>query len=321
MANAGANPATNRLPTPTYDAAGNVIADGKSYAYNAMGLLTQVNSGQLCTYRYDAMGRRAKRSWSYSDNWGPRSGSIVYVYGVKGEILAEYKNETTSRGTENTVANNIHRDGQMIAQHVTGTNCYGYSIDQEYRLERNHLGQIIASVGFGMYSGNTLSTLYPRPFSSGGSDQFPGQKDDPESGLKDFGARYYNPSMSRWTSPDSIMAHPYDPQSLNKYAYVRNDPVNLVDPDGRDPNCITGADFCVQVIGQLPSDPSFIRFLLGGGESIYNRPVPRSPYDSPADIQQVVPILEGADKGQNKTFKKAWSMALSLLKEACADLF
>jgi RHS repeat-associated protein len=71
-----------------------------------------------------------------------------------------------------------------------------------------------------------------QPFGSGGSDQFTGHKQDSETGLKYFGARYYNAAALRWISADSVTAHVYDPQSLNKYAYVRNDPVNLVDPDG-----------------------------------------------------------------------------------------
>jgi RHS repeat-associated protein len=56
------------------------------------------------------------------------------------------------------------------------------------------------------------------------------------NGLDYFGARYYDGSAYnatfRWISADSLAAHTYDPPSLNKYAYVRNDPVNLVDPDG-----------------------------------------------------------------------------------------
>ena len=53
-----------------------------------------------------------------------------------------------------------------------------------------------------------------------------------------YGARYYDSgsmgiSSMRWISADSITAHLYDPPSLNKYTYVRNDPVNRIDPDGR----------------------------------------------------------------------------------------
>jgi len=52
-----------------------------------------------------------------------------------------------------------------------------------------------------------------------------------------FGARYYDGQnlAYRWISADPLGAHIYDPPSLNKYSYVRDDPVNLVDPDGLDP--------------------------------------------------------------------------------------
>ena len=44
----------------------------------------------------------------------------------------------------------------------------------------------------------------------------------------------YNSGTSRWTSPDSHSGHAYDPQSLNKYGYNRNDPMNKVDANGKD---------------------------------------------------------------------------------------
>jgi hypothetical protein len=37
----------------------------------------------------------------------------------------------------------------------------------------------------------------------------------------------------RWISADSLTSRIYDPPSLNKYTYVRNDPVNKIDPDGK----------------------------------------------------------------------------------------
>jgi hypothetical protein len=45
-------------------------------------------------------------------------------------------------------------------------------------------------------------------------------------------ARSFDPVIARWNSPDPIVGNAYDPQSLNKYGYVRNDPVNRVDSDG-----------------------------------------------------------------------------------------
>jgi len=45
-------------------------------------------------------------------------------------------------------------------------------------------------------------------------------------------ARYYDPAVGRFISPDAIVQDHHDPQSLNRYAYVRNNPVNLIDPTG-----------------------------------------------------------------------------------------
>ena len=45
-------------------------------------------------------------------------------------------------------------------------------------------------------------------------------------------ARFYQPAVGRFVSPDSIVPNNLDPQSFNRYAYARNNPINMVDPDG-----------------------------------------------------------------------------------------
>lgn len=67
--------------------------------------------------------------------------------------------------------------------------------------------------------------------------KFTGKERDSESGLDNFGARYNSSSLGRFMSPDpvSFVGLPIDardPQSLNAYSYVRNNPLNLTDPDG-----------------------------------------------------------------------------------------
>ena len=61
-----------------------------------------------------------------------------------------------------------------------------------------------------------------------------GKERDTESGLDYFGARYYGSNMGRWMSPDwSAKAEPVpyakldDPQSLNLYQFVRNNPIRI----------------------------------------------------------------------------------------------
>ena len=69
--------------------------------------------------------------------------------------------------------------------------------------------------------------------------KFTGKERDAESGLDYFGARYYASSVGRWMSPDwadKPEAVPYssldDPQSLNLYGYVGNNPLSKADADG-----------------------------------------------------------------------------------------
>ncbi|GEM_PF-1047524 len=62
--------------------------------------------------------------------------------------------------------------------------------------------------------------------------KFTGQEQDKETGLYYYGARYYDPEIGRFISPDSVIQDPSDPQSFNRYAYCRNNPVNLIDPTG-----------------------------------------------------------------------------------------
>jgi RHS repeat-associated protein len=66
---------------------------------------------------------------------------------------------------------------------------------------------------------------------------FTGKERDAETGLDYFGARYYRADLGRFTTVDpelNIPAALVDPQRWNRYAYVRNNPLRYVDPDGKD---------------------------------------------------------------------------------------
>ncbi len=88
-----------------------------------------------------------------------------------------------------------------------------------------------------------ISDYYPfggeRAVSSSTNNRykFTGKERDSESGLDNFGARYDSSSLGRFMSPDPVIRaglplDTHDPQSWNMYAYARNNPVNLTDPDG-----------------------------------------------------------------------------------------
>jgi len=74
----------------------------------------------------------------------------------------------------------------------------------------------------------------PQP--AGDSRKFTGKERDAETGLDYFGARYYGAEIGRFTTVDPVYTwreNLVDPQRWNRYAYVRNNPLRYMDPDGR----------------------------------------------------------------------------------------
>jgi RHS repeat-associated protein len=61
---------------------------------------------------------------------------------------------------------------------------------------------------------------------------FTGQRNDATIGLYDYHARWYDPYLNRFISADTIVPSPANPQDLNRYAYVRNNPLVYIDPTG-----------------------------------------------------------------------------------------
>ncbi|MBC7251753.1 MAG: RHS repeat-associated core domain-containing protein, partial [Anaerolineae bacterium] len=61
---------------------------------------------------------------------------------------------------------------------------------------------------------------------------FTGQRVEAGLGLLDYRARFYNPVLGRFVSADTVVPNPGNPQDLNRYAYVRNNPLRYTDPSG-----------------------------------------------------------------------------------------
>ena len=71
----------------------------------------------------------------------------------------------------------------------------------------------------------------------GGRSRSTGKERDVETGLDFFESRYFSSAQGRFTSPDVMMGKPewlVDPQRWNRYAYVRNNPLKYIDPNGED---------------------------------------------------------------------------------------
>jgi RHS repeat-associated protein len=212
----------------SYDADGNLLNDGRNnYAYDAEGRIVSLN-GQP-TYLYDAEGRRVAKY----------SGSTItafYLLGLGGEQVTELN----SAGT--WMHSNVWAPGGRLLATYEGPgeskpNTWHFHLTDWLGTNRMQTNA----------SGNSEEVCYSYPFGDGltctGTDatehHFTGKERDTESGLDYFYARYYSSDLARFMSPDwaaAPTAVPYatfgDPQTLNLYAYVNNNPNTGLDLDG-----------------------------------------------------------------------------------------
>ena len=93
-------------------------------------------------------------------------------------------------------------------------------------------------------------------------------------GLLDYNARYYSPLLQRFISADSIVPSPGDPQSLNSYSYVRNNPVLYRDPGGH-AECVDAE--CRRVVHPITRNVIQRRAAPRTPSTIYHRRTPTIP--------------------------------------------
>jgi len=213
----------NHLSGFSYDLSGNTQSDGvNSYTWNAE---SQLKTAAGVTYAYDGDGRRVSKS----------SGKL-YWYGSGGDILAE----TDASG--NNPIEYIFFGGKRVAMLPAGSTPIYYVEDLlgTSRVITSNTGVVCYDADFYPYGGErSYTNTCPQNY------KFEGKERDTETGNDDFGARYYSNRFGRWLSADwsSVpVPVPYanltNPQTLNLYAMVADDPESFADLDGhREPNC------------------------------------------------------------------------------------
>lgn len=234
--------ANNQLPSIGYDASGNVTNDGTNqYLYDAEGRVCAVQypvySGitAVIQYLYDAEGRRVAKGTTSAFNCDMSNFSETagYVLGPTGEQMTEVD------GGGNWVHTNVYVAGAPVATY-DGQGLHFHLSD--WLGTRRVQTDITGSTQEGIYQSLPFGEMVPdnHAFGLGATEHhFTGKERDSESGLDYFGAGYYASSMGRWMSPDwSSKAEPVayvkldNPQSLNLYGYVLNNPLSTTDPDG-----------------------------------------------------------------------------------------
>ncbi len=215
----------------SYDANGNMtqrIEGGVAYTQNldVENRLSSVTvNSQTTTFVYDGDGNLVKKL-------KPDGTTTIYVGGIyEGELNA---------GGQITKKTSYYPAGGALRVEVVGVS------NALYYMLRDHLGS--ASVTLDA-SGNVVANGEQRYYPFGESritsaslptDRlFTGQRfmGAELGGLYHYGARFYLPKVGRFVSADTVVPNWTNPQTLNRYAYVANNPLRYTDPTGHDYLC------------------------------------------------------------------------------------
>jgi RHS repeat-associated protein len=218
---ANVNGAVSR--TYSYDAAGNVIADGATtYTYNDASRMRSATRVGTTTYMYNALGQRVKKSNASSTHY--------FVYDEAGRLVGEY--DTSGALIQETI---WFEDIPVATIRPNGSG--GISL---FYIHTDHLNtprrisrpsdNIVVwrwdSDPFGATPAND------DPDGDGNSFvynlRFPGQYYDAETGLSYNYFRDYDPATGGYVQSDPIGLE----GGINTYAYALSNPISNIDPDG-----------------------------------------------------------------------------------------
>ena len=212
---------TNRPDGQLFDAAGNASNTGGAapvgLSYDAEGRISAAGS---TSYIYDAMGQRVAK-------YVGGSMTNAYLYDNSGHVVTEL-NGSFAINRREVYAGSRHLGTFDQNGNLTYVLADWVGTERARATSAGTLCQTTTSQPFGDNQ-QTSGICFPSPAF------FTGKERDAESGLDYFGARYYSSSMGRFSSPDPsglAYADMTNPQSLNLYSYVLNNPLINIDPSG-----------------------------------------------------------------------------------------
>jgi RHS repeat-associated protein len=206
----------NRIATTgyAYDENGSLTAmPGLTMSYDVENRLVQAVDTLNGTerYRYAPSGQRV---WKQK----PLGTNEWYFYGLDGRLIGTYVPCQYYETLFQEQSTNVYFGGRTL------------QAQGQPAMKQDRLG----TVGAPNYAPYGDTVIYPPPYGDGLG--FTGYyRDGTSTGLDYAQQRYYAPAIGRFTTADPCRASATiaRPQSWNRYAYVENDPVNAVDPDGR----------------------------------------------------------------------------------------
>jgi RHS repeat-associated protein len=227
----------------SYNKIGNILSmNGSSYTYGSKP--HAVTAVGTTNYSYDANGNMLTRgnqtiTWNW-DNMpisvasGRNISTFVYdgdgnrVMKIEGDQTTIYVNQYYEKNiTTGNVTSHYYLGGKEVAYKTNAGLRYVHQDSlSSTSVTTSSTGAVVASIKYFPFGGTrsqsgTLDT----------DKKFTGQRLD-QTGLYYYNARYYDATIGRFISPDSIVQSLANPQTLNRYSYCLNNPLKYVDPSG-----------------------------------------------------------------------------------------
>jgi RHS repeat-associated protein len=231
------DPATNRITNSgyTYDAAGNMTHDASAaYTYDGAKRLININS-TAAVYTYFGPQRVKKVLGSTTTR---------YIYSGS-KPIAEYTGTTAPTLS----AEYIYAGSQLLVTIAGSTTTYHHPDHLSNRAETNSSGTRTRTFGHLPYGETWYETT---PVDKWKFTSYERDSGTGETGLDYANFRYYASSQGRFMSADLLPGNRRSPQSLNRYAYAGNDPVNFNDPFGLCTGYIGDDENGDPVFGEVP---------------------------------------------------------------------
>ena len=238
------------------------LYDGtEEYAYAANSNRLNGTSFEGCTYSYDASGNMVSvsgclngSSWEISYTVNHQIAGLVHVDGCNADIYTHtYAYDPLGRRVEKRVVDSsgeatvthyvydalgspikVVEDGVSVTEHyAVGGKLFAESSGSDFRYV--HQDWLKSSRALSDASGTIVSRFNALPFGQAIEPselrfRYATGKEYDSSGFYNFAARYYDPSIGRFTSVDPLWM---DDSSRSSYIYARNNPLRFIDPDGR----------------------------------------------------------------------------------------
>jgi RHS repeat-associated protein len=180
----------------------------------------------------------------------------IAIVSSNGSVISIYD------GQQGASFPNVYTTGQTSISAVEQSSDLTGDAEQPMEVTAFYHGDQIGSARLVTAAGGwpiSTDTFFPfgeelAPPSDPNHYKFTGKERDPESGNDYFGARFYSSSWGRFMSPDWSAREepvPYakldNPQSLNLYSYVRNNPLSWRDADGHYGGCSDTPELCASI--------------------------------------------------------------------------